>query len=62
MVPHAQMQFNFVLNLSLNALVLFGVVAYAARNAANAEAIAERERERSDVLLLKYLRSRWRNA
>lgn len=54
-VPHSGMEFNFILNLSLNALVLFGVVAYAAWSAANAEAIAERERERSDMLLLNIL-------
>lgn len=55
MVRHSEMQFNFVLNFLLNAVVLFGVVAYVMRIASRAEAAAERERERSDRLLLNIL-------
>ena len=55
MVRHSEMQFDFVLNFFLNAVVLFGVVAYVTRIAARAEATAEREQERSDRLLLNVL-------
>ena len=54
-VRHSEMQFNFVLNFFLNAVVLFGVVAYVTRIAASAEATAEREQARSDRLLLNIL-------
>ncbi len=54
-VRHSEMQFNFLLNFFLNAVVLFGVVAYVTRIATEAEAAAEREQARSDALLLNIL-------
>jgi adenylate cyclase len=46
---------NFSLNFILNAATAFAVVFYVARQAARAEALVERERDRSDTLLANIL-------
>lgn len=46
---------NFVMNFSSNAAIAFFIVFYVARQAARAEAMVERERDRSEALLTNIL-------
>lgn len=54
-LPLKALQINFTLNFVLNTATAFAVVFYVARQAARAEALVERERDRSDTLLANIL-------
>jgi adenylate cyclase len=54
-MPDQALKINFTLNFILNGAIAFFVVFYVARQAAQAEALVERERDRSEALLTNIL-------
>jgi len=54
-MPDQALKINFTLNFILNGAIAFFVVFYVARQAAQAEALVERERDRSEALLANIL-------